>query len=385
MNLELLAPIPGDQPAGQDCADDIASEGLGLMLNFLEQRTIQRARERQPLPAGISEADRKALEDQRKEERRQIDVIQANLPQSVMGGAGVEAVARTLCERSEFLVAKRGKDLRLLPFLAAGAVVERGIAGYVDTLTLGCRLYQDFRDSLHPLADEEDNADPWHRRINAVAALLGSGGLRAVVGLSAVMETKRSGTLTLDQLTGRSHEGWPQDETPDARLKTVLGELGPQHAHALLKCLTDGAEAASRLQAEIPAGHRVKVPLAEAMLRAQARVNALVAPNPLPIGGPAPPVAPGMPVSTAATVLRAPHGLIASRADALRQLSELIVALDELAPGHPAPLLLRRAERLLQMGFFEIVNELAPDSLAQFRSVIGTAQASPNADKANSN
>jgi type VI secretion system protein ImpA len=40
-------------------------------------------------------------------------------------------------------------------------------------------------------------------------------------------------------------------------------------------------------------------------------------------------------------------------------------------PSSPVPLLLERAQKLFPLDFFEIVNNLAPDSLSQIQLIVG--------------
>jgi type VI secretion system protein ImpA len=40
-------------------------------------------------------------------------------------------------------------------------------------------------------------------------------------------------------------------------------------------------------------------------------------------------------------------------------------------PSSPVPLLLKRAQRLAKMSFFEIINDLTPDSISQLKVIAG--------------
>jgi type VI secretion system protein ImpA len=62
---------------------------------------------------------------------------------------------------------------------------------------------------------------------------------------------------------------------------------------------------------------------------------------------------------------------IRSRDDALRLLDAVCDYLVKYEPTNPAPLLIRRAQRLMTMGFVEIIQDMAPDSLAQVKNIAG--------------
>jgi hypothetical protein len=69
----------------------------------------------------------------------------------------------------------------------------------------------------------------------------------------------------------------------------------------------------------------------------------------------------------AATV--AGGGGISSRADALRELERVCEWLERHEPANPAPILIRRAQRLMNKSFLEIIRDLAPDGLAQVENL----------------
>jgi type VI secretion system protein ImpA len=66
-------------------------------------------------------------------------------------------------------------------------------------------------------------------------------------------------------------------------------------------------------------------------------------------------------------------GAIASREDAIRALGKACEWIETNEPSHPAPLLIRRAQRLLSMDFLEIIKDIAPDGLSQIERLAGTA------------
>ena len=53
---------------------------------------------------------------------------------------------------------------------------------------------------------------------------------------------------------------------------------------------------------------------------------------------------------------------IQSRQDVVAMLEKLCHFMEEHEPAHPAPLFMRRAQRLLSMNFMEIVRDLTPDA-----------------------
>ncbi len=66
-------------------------------------------------------------------------------------------------------------------------------------------------------------------------------------------------------------------------------------------------------------------------------------------------------------------GAIDTRADALRAIDMVCEYLERAEPTNPAQLLLRRARRLVNKNFLELVRELAPESLGEVARIMGVS------------
>jgi type VI secretion system protein ImpA len=64
-----------------------------------------------------------------------------------------------------------------------------------------------------------------------------------------------------------------------------------------------------------------------------------------------------------------------TRAEALHLIDLACDYYDRNEPSSPLPLLLRRARRLADMGFIDILRDLAPDGLGQAQVVTGAGDA----------
>jgi type VI secretion system protein ImpA len=64
-------------------------------------------------------------------------------------------------------------------------------------------------------------------------------------------------------------------------------------------------------------------------------------------------------------------GEIRNREQAVRVLDLVCAYLERHEPSHPAPLFIRRAQRLMQKNFVEIVQDLLPDSLSNLERLAG--------------
>jgi len=64
-------------------------------------------------------------------------------------------------------------------------------------------------------------------------------------------------------------------------------------------------------------------------------------------------------------------GEIRSREDVILALDKICQYYDRYEPSSPLPLLLKRAKRLANKTFLEIVKDLTPDALAQIQALGG--------------
>jgi len=64
-------------------------------------------------------------------------------------------------------------------------------------------------------------------------------------------------------------------------------------------------------------------------------------------------------------------GELRTRDDAVQLLELVCNFLERTEPSNPAPLFIRRAQRLIKKSFLEIVRDLMPDSLSQLEKLAG--------------
>ena len=77
------------------------------------------------------------------------------------------------------------------------------------------------------------------------------------------------------------------------------------------------------------------------------------------------------PANPVSTPTDKPMELINSRKDVIRVLDQICSYYDQNEPASPVPLLLKRARKLVEKNFIEIVEDLVPDSAAQIKKLIG--------------
>ena len=368
MSLESLSePIVGESPVGEDCQPEIQGQNLPLMTEYLVERALQKGRERLLEQTGLDEAAMREAATQRDDGRRRLVSLE-NILKDVLKGSTVNAdqVAKGLRERTTSLLGQRGKDLRLLPHLCAAVTYIDGLDGYREAISLALDLLQKYPQTLYPLPDEDDPTDLWERA-NAVTDLLSGSELLALIGPVVVVDAKQSGRLTLAELVGGVHDSAPVDEVSQGNLDMAIGELGPEAGHALLNKIAALDADVLKLMGSLGAGALSSSRLHTVLVRATARVREALALEAIATEG----AAGAESDSQGSKKPNGTRGELQSREDARRSIQEVIRFLERVEPSHPAPLLLKRADRLLGLSFFEIIKDMAPGAVTDIERLAG--------------
>ncbi len=273
----------------------------------------------------------------------------------------------------------RTKDLRVAVYLTRALVNEDGIGGLGVGLGLLQRLLARFWDAVHPQLDANDDNDPT-MRLNILAQLVDAGGLLrdlrrstfiasrslrlsvrdAEIALGKVPAPADSVVHSVEQVEAMVRDLAAEDMAPILALRSALQEATGLHAALVARV---GADRATDLR---PLLGLLQL-LQQLCDRAIGAAADAAAPPPgdsalLPGA-----LAPALPSGRAT-------GEIASRDDALRALDKVCAYLERHEPSSPAPLLIRRAKRLMTMSFVEIIRDMTPDSMTQVETIVGTKQ-----------
>ena len=381
----LSEPLSGDLPAGHDCQSEIQSQNFALMGEYLVERAVQKGRDRAANAPDLGDSEARNAAAMREDGRRRLASLDGILKDVLRQSAvNTEQVAAELRDQSSDLLAQRGKDLRLVAHLGAACTVTDGLGGYTAALTLAAALLKTYPATLFPLPDADDPTDVW-QRANAVSDLLSSDGIRALLGLVVVVDARQAGRLTLAELVGGVRGDIPVIEVAQAHLEAALTEVGAERVQALLMTLRSIEAGIAELVGAFDAGTLPAPRLADTFRRATARVAAFVdaraasaataANAALLLSASAAVELCAAGVATAASN-SAPtsakvEGGLHSRADACRVIQDVIRLLEQLEPGHPAPLLLKRAHKLLGMSFVDIIKDMAPGAMSDIERIVG--------------
>jgi len=272
----------------------------------------------------------------------------------------------------------RTRDLRVVHMLTRGLTHIEGLPGFVAGISFAHDLLDRHWDAVHPRIVVEGEVDPV-MRMNALSAFADLGGsLRDVragtlVRTRAVKITVRDAERILDPAIGTS-EGLAIEQ-----LRAAISEVIAGNAAALSEpsaVLATLASIDETLRANLEMGARPDLEPLEQLFKPIAKmIEGVRAAQQITAAEQASEGAVGVAASTATP--RAVSGVtgvvgeLRTREDALRALDQVCDFLGRHEPTNPAPLLIRRAQRVMTMPFLDIIRELAPDATGQVEAITG--------------
>ena len=266
----------------------------------------------------------------------------------------------------------RTKDLRVAILITRALTSLEDMGGLAAGLVLIHGLMDRYWDSVHPHLDPEDGYDPT-MRLNALAPLgdpdtllrdvrnmhlvrpgrHGGVAVRSVlIAMGKLSASNDDAVLTRTEIEGMIRAAAADDALPIEALRTSIQSL-----KALRTLLSDkvGIERVPDLKSlQDLLGLLLQVCDAALGVSAEAQEQ----PIQIASEGMAEPVPP------LTTEIR-------SREDAVRLLQRVIEYIERTEPANPAPLFIRRAQRLMIKSFVEIIQELVPESLGQIQKLAG--------------
>ncbi|MCA8202133.1 type VI secretion system protein TssA [Burkholderia sp. AU33545] len=284
-------------------------------------------------------------------------------------------------ERLALALSERTKDLRVAAHLARSWTEQHGIPGYAEGLAVVAGLIERWWDDLHPRLDADGEQDPTPR-MNALADVAGAHECARAARRQPLFDGGPSVRDAERALDGRDETGGPSAGSRDglvAALSTARddGRVPIDAVRAVL-----GALDAIRARVTDRLGSEWSPDASDTEKALQRIVREMPEPAPVQAAGPADDSIPAMPAApgaahAASAPATVPNGQawrdaeVASRDDVRLGLDKMCRYFELHEPSHPAPLLLRRAQRLLALDFYEIIRDLAPESLPKLDLLSG--------------
>jgi type VI secretion system protein ImpA len=275
----------------------------------------------------------------------------------------------------------RSKDLRVAVILLVAELELEGVAAFQAALTLMKGLLERYWSNLHPQLDPADGNDPLER-INIIAAMampIGSFGdhLRVIERLrrAPLCNSIQLGRYSQsDILQAETSVGDNADESGAnlIRIEAAFRDSDPDELAQVARVLNEGISLVEFIDTFLTQTvGAAKAPdlslLSEELISMQKRVEAYVpAVSVLATGETAP-----QSLSAENTLSRLDPGELHSREDVVRQLNRICEYYTRVEPSSPVPLILKRAVRLAEMDFVQIIKDMAPDAIAEIHRISG--------------
>ncbi|WP_299767774.1 type VI secretion system ImpA family N-terminal domain-containing protein [uncultured Tateyamaria sp.] len=306
-------------------------------------------------------------------------------------------------------LAKTGRDLRLLVIVVRALSNTNGLGGLVQGLQLITQTLEQYWDSVHPmLRDRDSPRDAALRRTNALKQLENDdNGLLGDLEMNALLQPRGIGIVTGQNMADAARTDFecineaPQGLSEDDKAK-ILARHERNQARVIAACraiATEESEVADALKTDVASalaelarlcevyttsgkfedGTGLIFPELELFLTRTKQVmeaNMQATANEHPTTQAA-----GSATSNGAAPTTPAQQTISSgvnsREDVIASLTQIIEFYNRTEPSSPIPHLAERMRRMVPMNFIELMEEIAPSGIKEFRNVAGVGNGKP--------
>ena len=277
----------------------------------------------------------------------------------------------------------RSKDLRIAIVLMDALLKLDGLAGFKEALLLLKGLLERFWQTVYPQLDPADDNDPL-QRVNIIASIstpIGTFGdpLRILEHLRATplcssIQMGRFSLLEILRAEGAPPEPGEKSIATTPQIEAAFRDTNPEEltrTNALLsESITLVQEIDGLLTQVVGSTNAADLtPLSAELISMQRRVAPHV---PSETDGSATQAV--SVVSGTTQTNSAISGDIRSREDVIKVLNKICDFYAKVEPSSPVPLVLKRAARLVEMDFMQIMKDMSPDGIAQVRMITGEVE-----------
>ena len=278
----------------------------------------------------------------------------------------------------------RSKDLRVATTLAVASLELDGLPSFRESLSLVKGLVERYWPTVYPQLDPADDNDPL-QRMNIVASMampVGTYGdsfriLERLRGMP-LCDSVQMGRYSLADIL-RAETGAPSpDNKPEvkmAQIDSAFRDSNQEKLGEIFQILSDCITLVQGLDESITLTVGAKqapdlTPLSSELTAMRGRVAPYVRAGAISVAGGevgSPSGAGGVSGRPALSL----EGEIRSREDVLTLLHKICQFYERAEPSSPVPLVLKRAARLAEMDFMQIMQDLSPDAISQVRIITG--------------
>ncbi len=275
----------------------------------------------------------------------------------------------------------RSKNLRVAVTLCLALLKLEGSSGLRDGLTLLKGLLERYWLDFYPKLDPEENNDPLER-INILSSLstpLGTFGdpMRFLQRLRQIplANSPQMGRLSFAHIAGDKIVLSGSEEKPSlsaAQIKAAFRDTSTDELTATVQAISDSIALTKNIDNYLTDTVGAdRAPDMGALVSALSDIQKCLAPN-LPKTLAQESIDRQVEPSRDSTTERPlESGAIRSRQDVVRALDRICQYYARTEPSSPLPFLLRRAQRLVEMDFLQIIDELTPEARAHLETIVG--------------
>jgi type VI secretion system protein ImpA len=285
-------------------------------------------------------------------------------------------------------LASRAKDLKVAIYLLRAELALEGFPGLRDGLALIAGYLSRYWGSVHPQLDPEDDNDP-SARVNTVVALCHIETVLRAIRLTPLTQSRQFGRVNYRQFaiahglipmpTGKDQE----ERLPDSsQIEGAFADTAQEYLEELQRALGEAGEQATAISGAFDAALGYGYgPNLEALTNLLREIKAVIDRQVAVRGGAdVPPIETGQAAGPSAATggggsVAVGSGVIRGRADVTLLIDKICRYYAENEPSSPVPLILARVKRLVVMDFLEILKDLTPDGVDQFKTISGIKDA----------
>ncbi len=268
----------------------------------------------------------------------------------------------------------RTKDLRIATMLVQALVFTEGFQGLKPGCDLLVGLIERYWDQVHPQLDPDDDNDPI-MRMNALAPLADPDELLRMVREAPLLKSRQVGLLLVRDVETALEKLAPKDGAEVysiAQINDMMGSEDGQAASALIGGTLESLKKLSSMLNEQVGADRA--PDLRPLITTVTHLTQVCASSEaVPEGGDATDAGEegAAPAGAPARAAQGPSGDIRNRRDAIMMIDKICDYFAKHEPSNPAPLLLLRAKRLIDMNFVDIIRDMVPEGLVQIETIAG--------------
>jgi type VI secretion system protein ImpA len=279
----------------------------------------------------------------------------------------------------------RSKDMRLATALSLAALKMEGLPALREGLSLLKGMLERYWDSCFPLLDPADNNDPT-QRLNIIAALANPVGtfgdpMRFLERLrqAPLAKSVQMGQFGLADILMSEAAPAGAEEKPGptaAQVEAAFRDTKPEDLAAVGQAVSDSLRLAGEIdQLLTKTVGADRAPDLDALPRElkeiQKRLAPYLSPGSVPDSSGAEAGAGAPAVAGTAGASKPIQGEIQSREDVVRMINKLCDYYKREEPSSPVPNILKRAQRLAEMDFMQIISDLSPDAVREIQRITG--------------